>query len=104
MKNRRRVKYYIPLQDRLSAFIQTMRARADLVPPGPERDELLEKAHKAENAAELWDQLLGIEAAEVRRPRRRRVSLAGFFRRWPETSFSHKCWLQIGGLAQYGGF
>jgi hypothetical protein len=61
MKNRRRVKYYIPLQDRLSAFIQTMRARADLVPPGPERDELLEKAHKAENAAELWTNSSGLK-------------------------------------------
>jgi hypothetical protein len=45
---------YIPLQDRLSAFVNAMRARADLLPPGPERDELLKKAKKAETAVELW--------------------------------------------------
>ncbi|WP_041359457.1 hypothetical protein [Nitrobacter hamburgensis] len=42
----------IPLQDRLLAFIDAMRARAALVPPGSERDELLNKAKKAE--VELW--------------------------------------------------
>jgi hypothetical protein len=50
MKHRRRFKQPIPLQDRLSAFVQAMRARAQLVPPGPERDELLKKAKKAEVA------------------------------------------------------
>lgn len=46
MKHRRRFKHFIPLQDRLSAFVQAMRARAQFVPPGPERDELLNKAKK----------------------------------------------------------
>jgi hypothetical protein len=53
MKRRRSIDY-IPLQDRLSAFIDAMRARAELVPPGPERDELLKKAKKAETAVDLW--------------------------------------------------
>jgi hypothetical protein len=37
----RRFKQLMPLQDRLLAFIHAMRERADLLPPGPERDELL---------------------------------------------------------------
>jgi hypothetical protein len=46
---------FIPLQDRLSAFVQAMRAHAQFVPPGPERDELLKKAKKkAETAMEGW--------------------------------------------------
>jgi hypothetical protein len=53
MKNRRRLTQSIPLKDRLSAFIRAMRERADLMPPGPERDELLKKAQKAETAIEM---------------------------------------------------
>jgi hypothetical protein len=53
MKHRRRFRHFIPLQDRLSAFVQAMRARAQLVPPGPERDALLKKARKAETAMEM---------------------------------------------------
>jgi hypothetical protein len=30
-----------------------MRGRADIMPPGPERDKLLAKIQKAENAAEI---------------------------------------------------
>jgi hypothetical protein len=40
---KRRFKQSIPLEDRLFAFIHAMRERAELVPPGPERDELLKK-------------------------------------------------------------
>jgi hypothetical protein len=50
MKRRRRFRHYIPLQDRLAAFVRVMRQRAELVPPGPRRDEMLEKA----KTAELW--------------------------------------------------
>jgi hypothetical protein len=50
MKRRHRFRYYIPLQDRLSAFVRVMRERAKLTPPGPARDEMLRKA----KAAELW--------------------------------------------------
>jgi hypothetical protein len=49
---RRRFIQSIPLQDRLLAFIHAMRERAELVPPGPERDELLKKVKKAETAVE----------------------------------------------------
>lgn len=53
MKKRRRLSQTIPLVDRLSAFIRATRERADLAPPGPERDELLKKAHKAETPVEM---------------------------------------------------
>jgi hypothetical protein len=61
MKHRRRFRHFISLQDRLSAFVQAMRARAQLVPPGPERDELLRKAKKAETAMEGRANSLGLQ-------------------------------------------
>jgi hypothetical protein len=56
MKSRRRFKQSLPLNDRLSTFIRAMRERADLVGPGPERDEILKKVKKAETAVELDQQ------------------------------------------------
>jgi hypothetical protein len=53
MSRRSRFKQSIPLKDRLSAFIQAMRERAALIPPGPERDEMLKKAKRAEAAQEI---------------------------------------------------
>jgi hypothetical protein len=53
MLERRRFKQSIPLKERLSAFIRALRERAELVPPGPERDELVKKARKAETAVEI---------------------------------------------------
>jgi hypothetical protein len=53
MKQRRRFKQSISLNDRLSAFINAMRERANLVGPGPERDEILKKVKKAETAIDL---------------------------------------------------
>jgi hypothetical protein len=50
MKRRRRFRHYIPLQDRLAAFVRVMRQRAEFIPPGSRRDEMLEKA----KTAELW--------------------------------------------------
>jgi hypothetical protein len=41
------------LQDRLSAWIDEVRAQAETVAPGPEKDALLEKIAKAEKASEL---------------------------------------------------
>ena len=42
-----------PLTDRVSSFVQGMRDRADMMPPGLERDKLLAKIQKAERAAEI---------------------------------------------------
>jgi hypothetical protein len=53
MQERRRFKQEISLRDRLSAFISAMRERAEMAPPGPERDELLKKARNAETAVEI---------------------------------------------------
>jgi hypothetical protein len=53
MGQRRRFKQSLTLGDRLSAFIHAMRERAELVGPGPERDEILTKVKKAETAVEL---------------------------------------------------
>lgn len=46
MKKRRCFKQSLSLYDRLSAFIHAMRERAELVGPGPERDEILKKVKK----------------------------------------------------------
>jgi hypothetical protein len=64
---KRRFKQSIPLEDRLFAFIHAMRERAELVPPGPERDELLKKVKKAENAVEMEQRVssLGTKDTEV---------------------------------------
>jgi hypothetical protein len=55
MSRRSRFEQSIPLKDRLSAFIWAMRERAALVPPGPERDEMLKKATRAEAARDMED-------------------------------------------------
>ena len=49
----RRFKQPIPLRDRLSAFITAMRARADMTPAGPERDEMLKKVQVAQTAVQI---------------------------------------------------
>jgi hypothetical protein len=38
------------LEERLTAFVAAARAKADALPPGPERDAELEKVAKAEKA------------------------------------------------------
>ncbi|EAQ36356.1 hypothetical protein NB311A_20501 [Nitrobacter sp. Nb-311A] len=53
MVQRRRFKQSLPLGDRLSAFIHAMQERAELVGPGPQRDEILKKLKKAETAVEM---------------------------------------------------
>lgn len=51
---RRRVKQTTSLKDRLNAFADEARARARSV-YGPERDELLKKARRADTAAHIND-------------------------------------------------
>lgn len=54
MQHRQRFKQSIALrEDRLSASISAMHERADLVAPGPERDELLKKTRQAETPVEI---------------------------------------------------
>jgi hypothetical protein len=51
---RRRFKQTTSLKDRLTAFAEEARARARSV-NGPERDELLKKARRADTAAHIND-------------------------------------------------
>ena len=53
MQHRQRFKQSISLRDRLSAFINAMHERADLVASGPEHDELLKKTRQAEAPVEI---------------------------------------------------
>jgi hypothetical protein len=54
MLKRRRFKQTTSLKDRLTAFAEEARARARFV-MGPERDELLKKARRADTAAHIHD-------------------------------------------------
>jgi hypothetical protein len=53
MKQRRRYTQQLSLQDRLSAWANEARQRADKLCPGPERDMLLKKVEQADNASRL---------------------------------------------------
>jgi hypothetical protein len=63
---RRRFKQSITLTDRLASFAKEVRERASLLRPGPEQNELLEKARKADAAThiERW-----INSSELRPPK-----------------------------------
>jgi hypothetical protein len=53
MKQRRRIKQTVSLQERLASWVRDIRERAAAMPPGPERDALLRKAGQAETACHL---------------------------------------------------
>ena len=53
MVKRRRFKQTESLQDRLQAFASDVRAQAETLPPGTERDGLLKKARQADTAFHL---------------------------------------------------
>ena len=55
MIKRRRFKQQFTLQDRLSAWAETVREQADKLRPGPEQDMLLRKARQADTASHLQD-------------------------------------------------
>jgi hypothetical protein len=55
MIKQQRSKRQLSLQDRLSAWSKAIRAQADQVRPGPERDLLLRKARQADTASHLND-------------------------------------------------
>ena len=52
---RRRLVRSASLKDRLEAFAEEARAKAERMPPGPERDEMLKKVRQADVAAHLDD-------------------------------------------------
>jgi hypothetical protein len=53
MQMRRRFKQTVSLHNRLSEFVADTRAKADSVPDGPERNQLLKKIRQAEAAANI---------------------------------------------------
>lgn len=63
MTRRRRFKPEASLQDRIVDWAQGVRAEADAMLPGPERDELLKKLQQAETAMHLnhWASSPGLQ-------------------------------------------
>ena len=55
MTERRRFKQSASFQDRLATFEMETRQRASQQPPGPERDGLIRKARRADDASNLDD-------------------------------------------------
>jgi hypothetical protein len=50
---RDRFKQTEPLQDRLARFADDIRAQAENLPPGPERDEMMKRVCAADTAMDL---------------------------------------------------
>jgi len=57
MQRRRRFKQTVPLEERLRIQASTDRERAEALPPGRERDELLTRARRADTASHLSEWL-----------------------------------------------
>ena len=55
MLKRRRFKQTTSLKERLAAWAKQVHEQAEALPPGPERDDLLKKAHQADTAAHIDD-------------------------------------------------
>jgi hypothetical protein len=52
-KRRRRFKQTTPLKERLMEFAEAVRADASRLPPGPEKEDLLKRANRADTAAHI---------------------------------------------------
>ena len=63
MQKRRRFKQAVSLSDRLKTFAEEVKAKADQLRPGPEKDLLLRKARQADTAAHLeeWANSPGLQ-------------------------------------------
>ena len=55
MFKRRRLKQTAALKDRLLSFAKEVREEASRLGPGPEKDELLKEARRADTAAHIED-------------------------------------------------
>lgn len=53
MQEHRRPKQFLSLKDRLALYAREVRKKAACLPPGTERDALLEKARQADEASAL---------------------------------------------------
>jgi hypothetical protein len=63
MQRRRRFNQFLSLQDRLSAWADTVRKQALALPAGAQREALLKKAHQADTAIHLneWANSSGLQ-------------------------------------------
>jgi hypothetical protein len=63
MPQRRSYKQTEPIQERLRAFAEDVRAKADRLPPGLEKDDLLRRARQADTASHLdeWSNSPGLQ-------------------------------------------
>jgi hypothetical protein len=63
MLKRRRFQQSVPLKDRLEAFAKDVRAKASLMPPSPEKADLIRRARQADTAAHLdeWVNSRGLQ-------------------------------------------
>ena len=52
---RRHLRQTDSLKDRLASFAKAARKKAALLPPGPEKEQMLRKARQADTAAHLDD-------------------------------------------------
>jgi len=57
IKRRRRFKQTVPLEERLREQARADRDRASSLAPGPEREQLLQRARRADTASHLTDWL-----------------------------------------------
>jgi len=55
MQKRRRFKQAASLQERLANWANEVRVKAEELPPGPARDEMLKKARQADTASHIDD-------------------------------------------------
>jgi hypothetical protein len=61
MQRNSRFKQPPSLKDRLASFAKKVREKASGLPPGTERDALLEKASQADSAAAKWANSPGLQ-------------------------------------------
>ena len=63
MIRRRRFKQTQPLQDRLATFAKDVRDKAEALPAGPEKEELLKRARQADTASHIdeWANSTGLQ-------------------------------------------
>jgi len=54
-KTRRRIRQVTSLKERLAIWAESVRAKADRLRPGPEREALLQRASQADTAAHIED-------------------------------------------------
>lgn len=64
MQRRRRAKQTVSLKDRLASFAKEATDKASHLPLGPERDELLKKARRADTASHIdeWANSSGLQS------------------------------------------